>query len=317
MVAALSETGPSLSQADFDGYLAESRSLVLDEVRRFVRDSPFHDVLYDLVMDYPLRPAKGLRPALCLATCRALGGALSAALPSAAVLELYHNAFLIHDDVEDGSERRRGGPTLHSTHGAAIAINVGDAMLALAMGPLLENVRVVGLGRALRVLEAVTHMARRTAEGQALELIWAREGARSLDDAAYIGLAEHKTAVYSFVTPIKVGAILGGARATMIESLVEVGRLLGIAFQIQDDVLNLVADEGPYGKERYGNLWEGKHTLAVAHMLRTAPADRRARAETILRKTRPPLGSPPLNAVMELVEKLAGTGEIRRMRARG
>ena len=90
-------------------------------------------------MEYPLREAKGLRPALCIATCRALGGSLEAVLPSAAVLELYHNAFLIHDDVEDGSERRRGMPTLHRDHGAPIAINVGDAMLGLALSPLLDN----------------------------------------------------------------------------------------------------------------------------------------------------------------------------------
>jgi geranylgeranyl diphosphate synthase type II len=309
--AAIAEDDCSLSQVDFDAYLAESRTLALDEIRRFVRDdSPFGEVLYDLVMDYPLRPAKGLRPALCLATCRALGGSLSAALPSAAVLELYHNAFLIHDDVEDGSESRRGGRTLHAVHGASVAVNVGDAMLALAMEPLLDNVRLVGLGKALRVLQAVAQMARGTAEGQALELMWAREGASSLEDEEYVRLAESKTALYSFVTPITVGAILGGATPAQIEGLGEVGRRLGVAFQIQDDLLNLTGDEGAYGKERYGDLWEGKHTLALAHMLRHAPLDRRAQAESILRKRRALPRSAALGTVRALVERLAAEGEM-------
>src|SRR6185503_211786 len=127
-------------------------------------------ILYDLVMDYPLRPAKALRPSLCIATCRALGGMLEAVLPSAAVLELYHNAFLIHDDIEDDSVKRRGGDTLHLAYGVPIAINVGDTMLAMALDPLLDNMRLVGMGKALRVLRTVSRMARESAEGQAIEL---------------------------------------------------------------------------------------------------------------------------------------------------
>ena len=86
-------------------------------------------MLFNLMLDYPLRDAKALRPALCIATCRALGGQLEEVLPSAAVLEFFHNAFLIHDDIEDQSELRRGAPTLHYAHGVPIAVNVGDAML--------------------------------------------------------------------------------------------------------------------------------------------------------------------------------------------
>jgi geranylgeranyl diphosphate synthase type II len=88
------------------------------------------------MLDYPLREAKALRPAMCIATCRALGGSTEGVLQSATVLELYHNAFLIHDDVEDESEKRRDGTTLHRAHGVPVAINVGDGMLALALEPL-------------------------------------------------------------------------------------------------------------------------------------------------------------------------------------
>src|SRR6516165_4381388 len=157
-------------------YMSECRELVLGEMRRVVpKDTPYADVLYDLIFEYPLREAKALRPALCVATCRALGGSLDGVTTSAMVLELYHNAFLIHDDVEDGSELRRDGPTLHRAHGVPVAINVGDTMLALALEPLLENMAILSLGKAIRILRIVSWMARESAEGQALELSWIRD----------------------------------------------------------------------------------------------------------------------------------------------
>ena len=113
-----------MNAADFDAYLGSCRDLVLQEIRSLVPPTRRPgDVLPELVLDYPMRAAKGLRPALCIATCRAYGGSLQGVLRSAAALELYHNAFLIHDDVEDGSETRRGHDTLHAVHGMPIAIN--------------------------------------------------------------------------------------------------------------------------------------------------------------------------------------------------
>src|SRR5262245_12205515 len=123
-----------MTSAELDSYLAEARELVMAEIcSGLPRDERLKSVLYDPMLDYPLRAAKGLRPALCIATCRMLGGPLEGVLRSAAVLELFHNAFLIHDDIEDGSEMRRRGPTLHRKLGTPIAVNVGDAMLALAL----------------------------------------------------------------------------------------------------------------------------------------------------------------------------------------
>src|SRR3954467_5622353 len=105
-------------------YLAECRPLVREEIERLIPRRGKHRLLYELMLEYPLRDAKGLRPALCIAVCRALGGRLYDVIPTAAVLELYHNAFLVHDDVEDGSRLRRGKPTLHQVQGAPVAINV-------------------------------------------------------------------------------------------------------------------------------------------------------------------------------------------------
>ncbi len=122
-----------MTPSEIDAYLADCRQLTLQEIQDIIpRQQRYRSILYDLMLEYPLRNAKALRPALCIAACRGLGGPLEGVLRSAATLELYHNAFLIHDDVEDGSESRRDRPTLHWTHGMPIAVNVGDAMLALA-----------------------------------------------------------------------------------------------------------------------------------------------------------------------------------------
>ncbi len=268
-------------------YLDCCKALVLPELRRIVPEGPLESILYDRVLDYPRRSAKALRPALCIATCRAFGGGLEVALPTAAVLELYHNAFLVHDDIEDGSEMRRDAPTLHATFGVPIAINIGDAMLALALAPLLDNTRTVGLGKALRVLRIVADMARVSAEGQALELEWIRAARFDLTDDDYFDMVERKTSHYSFVAPLLAGAVLAGASDNETAELSSFGRALGIAFQIQDDVLNLTKD---YGKERDGDLYEGKHTLILLHMLRSATPEERQRVTGILAKPRSPPG---------------------------
>ena len=273
---------------DFDRYLMECRDLVIDEIKDIVPDDPrYGPVLYELMLEYPLRRAKGFRPALCIATCRALGGHLEQTLRTAAVLELYHNAFLIHDDVEDGSLMRRGSPTLHETYGVPIAVNVGDAMLALSLQPLLENMKLLGLGRALRILQIVADMARESAEGQALELYWVREARWGLQDEDYVHLVHKKTCWYTFIAPVTVGAVIAGADEDKRELLRAFADELGVAFQIQDDVLNLVASEGEYGKEIDGDLWEGKHTLILMHAMRSASESERADAIEILKIPRP------------------------------
>ena len=288
---------------DLRGYLADCRQLAIDEIRRLVpADTAYGPILYDLMLDYPLRGAKGLRPALCIATCRALGGALEPVLPSAATLELYHNAFLVHDDVEDGSETRRELPTLHREHGVPIAINVGDAMLALALTPLVENTRHVGVGKALRIMQVIARMARETAEGQAMELDWVRRCHWDVTDDDYRAMVTKKTSWYSFIAPIAIGAIVAGASDEQLAALERLGRELGIAFQIRDDVLNLTSG-GSYGKEAAGDLWEGKRTLILLHALRALGEPDRDRARDILGKSRRAKSRDDVDALLAWIER--------------
>ena len=289
---------------DIGAYMADCRGLALDEIRRIMPPDHAHSGgLYCLMLDYPLRPAKALRPALCIAACRALGGHLEAVLPSAAVLELYHNAFLIHDDVEDGSEKRRREDTLHRIHGVPVAVNVGDGMLALTMQPLLDNMELIGLGRALRILEVVARMARESAEGQMMELDWIRASDWTPSDRDYVRMVYKKSAWYTFLTPLLVGAIAGGADRFFQQRLVRFATLLGVAFQIQDDVLNLVAEESDYGKEIDGDLWEGKHTLILIHAMRGAMPAERNRALECLRRPRAEKTEEGVRFLRELIDR--------------
>jgi geranylgeranyl diphosphate synthase, type II len=277
-----------------DRLLRESREIVLAELHDlFDANRPTgYGPLYDLLADYPFREGKSLRPAILLASARASGGRTDQARLSAAALELYHNAFLVHDDVEDESEFRRGEVTMLRSHGAAVAVNVGDATNVLAMQLLLRNAEVIGLRRALLILREVERMARESVEGQAIELDWIRQGVFDLTDQDYVRMAYKKTCWYTVIAPLRIGVLCGcppGIRFPMerdLLPLVELGHLAGIAFQICDDLLNLESDTATYGKEIAGDLWEGKRTIMLLHFLRCASTPSRDRALAILRTPR-------------------------------
>jgi geranylgeranyl diphosphate synthase type II len=303
------ETATGLGDAGISEYLADCRKLVLAEIGAIIpADAVQRRTLYALMLEYPLREAKALRPALCMATCRSLGGSQAAILRTAAVLELYHNAFLIHDDIEDASLMRRGGPTLHHAHGVPIAINVGDAMFALSLRPLLDNTAVLGLGKALRILEAVARMVQESVEGQALELDWVRNQVWTLSDDDYVDMVTKKTGWYSFITPVLIGCIAADAPPAVVTALETYARCLGVAFQIQDDLLNLEEDIGGYGKERHGDLWEGKRTLMLLHALREASPAERSEALRILGKPRPADSDEP--GLATLLAALVARGDL-------
>jgi geranylgeranyl diphosphate synthase type II len=226
--------------------------------------------------DYPTRVGKALRPSLCLATCEAFGGPLTDAVPSAVAIELLHNAFLVHDDIEDASLLRRGEPTLHRRFGTPLALNAGDGLALLAMGTLRENIDLVGPRLAGRIMVEFDFMSRQTVAGQALELGWCRDNRTDLAPGDYLDLIMKKTCWYTTVLPLRVGALIGSRGTADLDPMIEFGFHLGAAFQIRDDILNLVGDPGEYGKEPLGDLREGKRTLMLIHLLAAAdPPDRR------------------------------------------
>lgn len=277
-----------------ESFLTKTRESLRNQLYEIVpKDTPYTGELYSQMLNYPLREGKSLRPALAIATCRAFGGEEQDVLPTAAALELFHNAFLIHDDVEDGSERRRNEPTLHRMFGTPTAINVGDAMLAVALEPLLDNMATVGMGRTLAVLDLVVRMVRETAEGQALELSWIRQHTWGLTDIEYVRMVHKKTGWYTFITPVLAGHVLANCGDDRRRwHLGAFASNLGVAFQIQDDLLNLTGESDVIGKENAGDLWEGKRTLILLRALRSATPALRERALAALSARRPGTGLP-------------------------
>jgi geranylgeranyl diphosphate synthase type II len=180
---------------------------------------------------------------------------------------MLHNAFLVHDDIVDASLQRRGRETLRAEHGLELALNAGDALAVFANQVLRRHTR--GLDDALgdRILEEFETMALRTLEGQATELGWRRDGVTALTPEDYLDLIMHKTCWYTTIHPLRVGALIGSGGRADVRPMVRFGFHLGAAFQIRDDVLNLVGDESVYGKEINGDLQEGKRTLVLIHLM--------------------------------------------------
>src|SRR5438552_4094918 len=243
--------------------------------------------LYSLVADYPRRGGRMLRPSLCIATARAFGAELEDAVHAAVALELLHNAFLVHDDVEDESDERRGRPTMHVLHGVPVAVNVGDALTLLGLRALIDNRGRLGPRLAVRILEEAERMAREAIEGQAIELGWRRDNALRLSDSDYLEMVLKKTCWYTTIYPSRVGALIGTRSDRDLDRFIRFGFFLGAAFQTQDDLLNLEGDRARYGKELDGDIWEGKRTLMLISLLRDAtPAERERLAGFLARERR-------------------------------
>ena len=248
------------------------------------QDEP-RSYLYELVADYPRRGGKMLRSSLCIAMARATGAEVGDAIASAVSIELLHNALLVHDDIEDASDERRGAPTLHALHGVPLAINAGDAMGLLSLRPLKDNIHRLGLATALRIFDETERMAWESTEGQALELGWQRDNLTDLNDEDYLRMVLQKTCWLAAIYPMRVGCLIGARGRFPLDPLIRLGFFFGAAFQIQDDLLNL--DPGPaYGKEVNGDLFEGKRTLMIIHALRHASAPERRKLRAFLGRER-------------------------------
>jgi geranylgeranyl diphosphate synthase type II len=232
------------------------------------------------------------------------------AVASAASIELLHNALLVHDDIEDDSEQRRGAPTLHTLHGVPLALNAGDALGLLSITPLKDNVARLGSALAIRIFEETERAAWASAEGQALELGWQRDGCVDLGSEDYLRMVLLKTCWLTVIHPLRVGCLIGSRGKFDLDGLVRAGFFTGAAFQIQDDVLNLAG--GPrYGKEIDGDLREGKRTLILIHALERAPLRDRKRLERFLRKSRKERTSAEIAWVRSLIEASGSIAHAR------
>ena len=254
----------------FEAFLNEHYHQIDELIASYYADRGEHPdmgrYLYGPLSAYSANGGKRHRPAVCLLGCAAVGGDPRTAQSSAAAVEHFHTAALIHDDIADEGELRRGEPCLHLTQGIGLAINDGDLALSQVTGTVLAD-KALSDDVKVRVLGELVDMTTRTIEGQALDIGWARDGRWDISIDDYLTMARHKTAYYSVAVPLVCGAIVGGGTDEQVEALRSFGVATGLAFQLQDDLLNLVGDKESAQKDFRSDITEGKRTLLVVHAL--------------------------------------------------
>ncbi|MBE6468692.1 MAG: polyprenyl synthetase family protein [Coriobacteriaceae bacterium] len=222
--------------------------------------------LYAPLEHFARTAGKRHRPLICMLACQAVGGTFDHAISAAAAIEHFQSAALIHDDIADHGKLRRGEPCMYLTTGEGIAINCGDLALSLVTGAVLDDPDLDD-GMKIRLLHELVDMTTRTIEGQALDLGWVRDERFDLTVADYLQMATLKTAHYSGATPLACGAIIGGGSAEQVCALRSFGLDTGLAFQIQDDLLNLLGSGSAHEKDFRTDITEGKRTLVAVHAL--------------------------------------------------
>lgn len=275
--------------ASFVDYLKEKLPLVEEALHEsagspMAVDAPMADLetyLYQPLTQFTAGGGKRVRPVLALLGAEAVGAPAQAALSAGVAIELFQSAALIHDDIADESELRRGEPCLYKVHGTGLATNMGDLALTQVFEVVLAD-NNLDPERKVAVLNALVAMERHTLEGQALDLGWARDERWDITEANYIYMVKSKTAWYSAAYPLAIGAMAGGGNTEVQEGLTELGIHAGIAFQLQDDLLNLVGDAAAQGKDFRSDITEGKRTLAVVYALEHLDAKPRAQLVDLL-----------------------------------
>jgi len=216
-----------------------------------------------LDVEQAARRGKRLRPALALLTCETLGGLRSHAMPFAVAIELMHNYFLVHDDIEDGDEMRHGRPTVWRRFGLPHGINIGDHLHSRAVAVALKTLDCgAAPATVLRLIALLAETFDHTHRGQALDI-----NARSASDLTveqYMAMATEKTGYY-LAAPMIGGAIAGGAQEPLLEEIRRYGAAVGPMYQIVDDLIDLTESKGR--GERGADVREGKRSFMVAYAL--------------------------------------------------
>ncbi|AAL81226.1 polyprenyl synthetase family protein [Pyrococcus furiosus DSM 3638] len=222
-------------------------------------------ILYEAARHYPLAGGKRVRPFVVLTATEAVGGEWEKAIYPAVAIELIHNYSLVHDDIMDMDETRRGRPTVHKVWGINMAILAGDLLFSKAFEAISRA--EIPPEKKARVLETVVKASNELCEGQAMDLEFEKRDTVTIEE--YMRMISGKTGAL-FDASAKVGGIVGTDNEEYINALSTWGRNVGIAFQIWDDVLDLIADEEKLGKPVGSDIRKGKKTLIVAHFFENA-----------------------------------------------
>lgn len=212
----------------------------------------------------PEATGKRIRPLLVLLTTSSCGADWQSALPAAAAVELVHNFSLAHDDIQDNSPKRRGRPTIWKKWGAPMAINVGDALFVISNQSMLDLAKSYPPEVVMQAASALHNTCLDLTRGQFLDMSFENRTDLSIED--YWPMVEGKTAALLSACT-QIGSILGKADEATVERYRIFGRDLGLAFQVQDDILGIWGDEALTGKSAASDLAEGKNSLPVLYGL--------------------------------------------------
>jgi geranylgeranyl diphosphate synthase type II len=247
--------------------LLEARNLIEKHIQAYsLPDTP--EELYEPVKYILSLGGKRIRPALVLLACDLFSDGVESALVPALAIEIFHNFTLLHDDIMDRSEMRRGHPTVHIKYSENVAILSGDVMSILASRLMNQSPGVV----LHKVQDIFTRTAMEVCEGQQYDMNF--EGLLTVAEDEYLKMIELKTAVL-IAASLKIGAILGGASEKDADDLYEFGRNLGMAFQLQDDLLDTYGEQDVIGKRLGTDIVDNKKTYLMIQALGQASPDQK------------------------------------------
>ena len=256
--------------------IAESAEKVDRFIEKVVDIESEPQILYRAARHIIDSGGKRLRPFLVLKSCKLVGGNMEDALATASSLEILHTFTLIHDDIMDQDEKRRGVLSVHAKWGVPIAIVAGDLLFAKVYEAITKftDTKRVKPKRILQVLQEISEATIVLCEGQTRDMTF--EDKETISEAEYFKMIEGKTAAL-FETSARCGGLLGGGTKKQVKRLGEFGFYAGIAFQVIDDVLALTADEKVLKKPVGNDVREGKRTLMVVYALEKASESQRKR----------------------------------------
>lgn len=288
-----------------DEQIRRTQTKVNAIIERIISAKGAPEVLYKASRHIIEAGGKRLRPFIVLKSCELVGSREETALPVAVAVELLHTFTLIHDDVMDRSETRRGVPAVHALWGEPMAINAGDLVFAKVFDAILNYTprEWISSEQVLRTLSIITQATITVCEGQAKDL--SPEKRRTATEEDYFEMVHWKTAAL-YKAAAETGAVIGGGTETQIERLGQFAYNAGVAFQIRDDELGLIGDETILKKPVGDDLRQGKQTILVIYALKHAnPKQQR----TILAA----LGNPKatVNQIKEATNLIYSLGAVK------
>lgn len=260
---------------------------------------------YKMIRDYIDRQGSYRRPGLLMLSGQMFGASIDKLILPAAAMQLSEDWILIHDDVEDHSELRRGKPAIQKIYGDELAINAGDGGHIAMWKIIKDSADLLGKKRGALMFDKFYNMLERTVEGQFLDtnFIYNTRSIRNASEDLYYKIIQSKTCYYTVYGPMQLGAIAAGSRKGYLNILEKIGTNAGIAFQIVDDILDMTADEKVFGKQRYGDIYEGKVTIIALNAFAKADNAEKEKLDSIYAKPRKEKTKEDIAYVVDLVNK--------------